>query len=178
MLGVLSRINGEIFARSASHDDYVTAGCSLSAILVVHGRAYVLHTGGTAAYLAHSGTLCALTRDDTLDEGALPLLARALGTSGTLDVSVSSVAVEAGDVIVLTAHRVPGDVDRRTLIAHVERAGPGEHVLVVRFDDGDRAIEDLLVQITAVYAPEPLVRVAIAAVGALLMFSFTFAWAQ
>ena len=139
ILGVLSRVNGDLFSRSAGHDDYVTAGCSLSAALVVRGHAYVIHTGGTAAYLAHKGEVSSLTSDDGLDEATSTLLSRALGTTNALDVSVSSVHVDAGDVRILMGHRVRGDVDRRALIAHVEEAGSAEHMLVVRFDDGDRS---------------------------------------
>ncbi len=141
MLGVLARVNGDLFSRGASHDDYVVAGCSLTATLIVNGHAYVIHTGGTAAYLAHRGDVTSLTGDDALDTTTTPLLARALGTASSLDVSVSSVAVNPGDVMILMGHRVRGDVDRRALIAHVEEAGPAEHMLVVRFDDSDRAIE-------------------------------------
>lgn len=143
MLGVLARVNGDLFARSAAHDDYVTAGCSLTAALVVRGHAYVIHTGGTAAYLAHKGEVGALTSEDALD-ASMPLLARALGTTPSLDVSVSSVAFDSGDIMILMGHRVRGEVDRRALIAHVEEAGANEHMLVVRFDDSDRAIEELV----------------------------------
>ena len=138
MLGVLSRVNGDLFSRSAGHDDYVTAGCSLTAALVVSGHAYVIHTGGTAAYLAHKGDVSSLTSEDGLDEANSVLLARALGTTSALDVSVQSVHVDAGDVMILMGHRVRGDVDRRALITHVEEAGSAEHMLVVRFDDSDR----------------------------------------
>ncbi|MDP9024561.1 MAG: hypothetical protein M3N13_04185 [Candidatus Eremiobacteraeota bacterium] len=178
MLGVLSRVNGDIFTRSAAHDDYVTAGCSLSAALVVRGRAYVLHTGGTAAYLAHGGDLKWLTANDTLDEGSLPLLSRALGTTSALDVSVSSVGVGSGDVVILLARRVLGELDRRALIAHVEAAGPGEQVLVVRFDDGDRALEEALFSDVIRRASEPIVRFALAAAGVAISFALLTAWAQ
>lgn len=142
LLGVLARVNGDVFARSAAHEDYVTAGCSLTATLLVRGHAYVVHSGGTAAYLAHKGDVTALTAEDALENGHTPLLSRALGTSPSLDVSVSSVCVDAGDVMILMGHRVRGDVDRRALIAHVEEAGSSEHMLVVRFDDGDRAMDE------------------------------------
>ncbi len=151
VLGVLSRVNGDIFSRSASHDDYVTAGCSLTATLVVRGHAYVIHSGGTAAYLAHKGDVTALTAEDAL-EAATPLLSRALGAAASLDVSVSNVAVDSGDVMILMGHRVRGEVDRRALIAHVEEAGANEHMLVVRFDDGDRAIDEI---VTAIKPPLP-----------------------
>ncbi|MEO9171307.1 MAG: hypothetical protein ABI282_06300 [Candidatus Baltobacteraceae bacterium] len=178
MLGVLSRVNGEVFTRSAAHDDYVPAGCSLSATLVVRARAYVLHTGGTAAYLAHGSDLKWLTSDDTLDDGVLPLLSRALGTTSALDVSVTSVGVESGDVVILLAHRVPGELDRRALIAHVEGAGPSEHVLVVRFDDGDRALEEALFSDVIRRRSEPFVRALVAVAGTLLLFVSLSAWAQ
>lgn len=177
MLGVFSRVNSDIFTRSAAHDDYVTAGCSLSAVLVVRGRAYVVHTGGTAVYLAHGGELKWLTADDTLGDGPMPLLSRALGTTNTLDVSVSSVGVESGDVVILLAHRVPGELDRRALIAHVEGAGPSEQVLVVRFDDGDSALE--AARSGGVRRSKlPIVGTAIAVAGTVLFFASLGAWAQ
>lgn len=178
LLGVLSRVNGEIFTRSAAHDDYVTVGCSLSAALVVRGRAYVIHTGGTAAYLAHAGDLKWLTGNDTLDEGALPVLSRALGTTNSLDVSVSSVGLASGDVVILLAHRVHGELDRHALIAHVEAAGPSEHVLVVRFDDGDRALEDALFLDAARGNGAPLVRACIAVASFVAFLVSLTAWAQ
>lgn len=142
LLGVLARVNGDVYARSAAHEDYVTAACSLTATLVVRGHAYVVHSGGTAAYLAHKGDVSALTAEDVLEGAHSSLLSRALGTAPSLDVSVSSVCVDAGDVMILMGHRVRGDVDRRALITHVEEAGTSEHMLVVRFDDGDRPIEE------------------------------------
>lgn len=138
LLGVLSRVNHDLFMRSAHNDDYVAAGTSITAALVVAGRAYVLHCGGSAAYLARRGEVRALTTDDRLDESPHTLLSRAIGTARNLDVSVSSVSVESGDVVILTGHRVRGGVDRRALIDHVG-TGPGEHVVVIRFDEGDGA---------------------------------------
>jgi serine/threonine protein phosphatase PrpC len=143
ILGVLARVNGDLFARSASHADYVTAGASLTLAVIVRGYACVIHTGGTAAYLAHSGEINVLTGDDALSEASNVLLGRALGTSASLDVSVSSVTFDPGDVMILMGHRVRGEVDRRAIVAHVEAAGESEHLLVVRFDESDRAIEEL-----------------------------------
>ncbi len=178
MLGVLSRVNADLFSRSAGHDDYVTAGCSLSAALVVRGRAYVMHSGGTAAYLAHGGDLRPLTRDDALEAGGFPVLARALGTSNSLDVSVSSIGVEAGDMVILMAHRVAGDLDRQALISHVEAAGPGEHVLVIRFDAGDRALEDSLFVDLQPKHDSVLTRIAFGVGAAILAVLSAVAWAQ
>jgi len=179
LLGVLARVNGDLYSRSASGDDFITAGCSLTAALVVRGRSYIVHTGGTAAYLAHKGEVSALTGDDALDETVIPLLSRALGTSASLDVSVSSVAVDSGDVMILMGHRVRGDVDRRALIAHVEDAGGSEHMLVVRFDDSDRVVDEA----DAVPAARGrmLARIALLA-GACIVFAgavlFSTVWAR
>jgi serine/threonine protein phosphatase PrpC len=143
LLGALARVNGDLFSRAASHADHVTAGCSLTLALVVRGYACVVHTGGTAAYLAHRGEVTTLTNDDVLHDGPVELLGRALGNTSSLDVSVSSVSFAAGDVMILLGHRVRGEIDRRSLIDHVERSGEREHMLVVRFDESDRAIEEL-----------------------------------
>jgi serine/threonine protein phosphatase PrpC len=143
VLGALARVNGELFARSASHADYVTAGASMTIAVVVRGYACVIHTGNTAAYLAHRGEIGVLTGDDALGGSTRVLLGRALGTTSSLDVAVSSITYDAGDVMILMGHRVRGDIDRRSLVAHVERAGESEHLLVVRFDESDRAIEEL-----------------------------------
>ncbi|MBV8639170.1 MAG: hypothetical protein JO322_13920 [Candidatus Eremiobacteraeota bacterium] len=175
VLGVLSRVNGDIFSRSASHDDYVTAGCSLTATLVVRGHAYVIHSGGTAAYLAHKGEVTALTAEDAL-ESATPLLSRALGAAGSLDVSVSSVAVDSGDVMILMGHRVRGEVDRRALIAHVEEAGANEHMLVVRFDDSDRAMDEIVTAVKSPLPSDPRIQSAIGTLTFVLGVLLTTAW--
>jgi len=137
LLAAIARVNGDIYARTPSHEDYVTAAASLTAALVVRGRAYVLHAGATAAYLAHRGEVVALSGDDTFDDAPLPLVGRALGIAPSLDMAVSSVTLDEGDVIVLVGRRVRGDVDRHALIRHVESADPAEHVLVARFDRDD-----------------------------------------
>ena len=180
VLGALARVNGELFALSASHADYVTAGCSITLAVIVRGYACVIHTGGTAAYLAHQGEISVLTGDDTLGEAANELLGRALGASSSLDVSVSSVTFDAGDVMILMGHRVRGDVDRRALVSHVERSGDNEHLLVVRFDESDRAIEELGTRDVpvVVYRPHFGTRVALLGAALALGFALLTAWAQ
>jgi serine/threonine protein phosphatase PrpC len=180
LLGALSRVNGDIFARAASHADYVTAGCSITIALVVRGYACVMHTGGTAAYLAHRGEVNSLTGDDALHEAPMELLGRALGTTSSLDVSVHSVSFAPGDVMILIGHRVRGDIDRRTLIDHVERSGEREHMLVVRFDESDRAIEELATpSVPRVAFRAPLrVRAAVFAGASLVLFALLTAWVR
>lgn len=175
LLSALSRVNGDLFVTSAAHDDYVTAACSLSAMLVVRGRAYVMHAGGTAAYLAHQGDVTALTGEDTLEEAQHLVLSRALGSSAALDMSVSSVTVEPGDVMILLGHRVRGDVDRRALIAHVEGAGPEEHVLVIRFDSDDRAVGDDVVALPHPFVVNPVL---LSTFAFLVFVAFSFGWVR
>lgn len=142
VLAALARVNGDLYVRAAANDDYVTAASSFTAALIVRGRAYVMHAGGTAAYLAHRGDVVALSGDDIFEDADLPLLGRTLATTPNLDVAVSSVELDPGDVLVLVGHRVPGDVDRRALIAHVESTDSNERVLVVRFESDDAGDAD------------------------------------
>ena len=120
-----------------------------------------------------------LTGDDTLGEANRELLSRALGASSSLDVSVSSVTFDAGDVMILMGHRVRGEVDRRALVSHVERA-ESEHLLVVRFDESDRAIEELGKREVpeVVYRSKPLARVALLAGVMTALLALLTAWAQ
>jgi hypothetical protein len=137
MLGVVARVNGDVHARTASHDDYVTAAASLTAVFAVRGSAYVLHSGTTAAYLIRDGRVTALTDDDALHDGSAPLLLRALGTAATLEMTVSSVRVGEGDVVVLTGRRLEREPDAAHLLRHVESAGPWDQALLARFDRDD-----------------------------------------
>jgi hypothetical protein len=168
LLAALARVNGDLHARSAGHDDYITAAASMTAVLVVRGHAYVIHAGSTAAYLAHGGDVVALSDDDTFDDAALPLIRRAFGTTAALDVAVSNVELDPGDVIVLVGRRVPGEVDRRALIAHVESTNLAEHVLVARFE-ADDALDGASTSVPA-RDVRPYVR---AAVGVAALVAFT-----
>jgi serine/threonine protein phosphatase PrpC len=180
ILGVLARVNGDLFARSAAHADYITAGCSITLAIVVRGYACVIHTGGTAAYLAHRGEVSSLTGDDALHEAASELLSRALGVHSSLDVSVSTVTFDAGDVMILMGHRVRGELDRRGLVTHVEQAGPKEHLLVVRFDESDRAIEELGTRRAPVivYPARLGVRAVLVGIGLIIGIALVNAWAR
>jgi serine/threonine protein phosphatase PrpC len=110
---VVGRVNDELHARSASHEDYVTAGASMTAILLLRERAYLAHIGSTAAYLARGGSVMALTKNDAFaDELGRPVLIRALGLTRTLDVTVSAFALAAGDALVLAEHELPARAER------------------------------------------------------------------
>jgi hypothetical protein len=143
MLAVLTRVNCDIYASTASHEDYVTAAASLTAVLVVHGRAYAIQAGSTAAYLAHDGEIVALSEDDVFDDRPGSLLFRALGVGPALDVTISSAALAPGDAIVLLGRRARGDDDRRALLAQLEASEPGDHVLVARFERDEGISRDV-----------------------------------
>ena len=133
LLALLSRVNGDLYATTASHDDYVTAACSLTAVLVVAGRAYTIHAGATAAYLVRAGEMIALCADDVLDERLVPLLGRSFVASPALDVAVSTVELVEGDLIALLGQRVDVGADGRATLAHLE-ADPAQRVLLARFE--------------------------------------------
>ncbi len=140
ILALLSRVNGDLFAATASHDDYVTAASSLTAVLVVSGRAYTIHAGATAAYLVRRGEIAALSADDVFDEQSAPLLGRAFAAAPVLDVAVSTVELEEGDVIALLGRRMQGEGGDRPTLAQLE-ADPAHRVLLARFERDEVADE-------------------------------------
>jgi hypothetical protein len=129
VLAVITRVNADLYVGTASHEDYVTAAASLTAVLVVHGQAYVLHAGATAAYLARGGDLMALSGDDVFEDRRKPVL----------DITISNTILSQGDAIVLLGRRLRDDTERRALLANLDASDPGEHVLVARFEYDDAA---------------------------------------
>ncbi len=138
LCGALARVNGALYLRSTGNDDYVAAACSLSAALVVCNRAYVAHAGSTAVYLAHGGNVVALTGGDAFDDAGSLVLARALGIAPSLTFTVSSIALESGDVLALCGHRVSPAPDSAHFIEALD-SGPEENVLRVRYEPSDDA---------------------------------------
>lgn len=109
----VARVNGELHARSASHEDYVTAGASMTAVLLIDERAYLAHIGSTAGYLVRDRSVIALTKNEAFDAGpGLPVLMRALGLTRTLDLAVSSFALVPGDALVLAERPLPASAER------------------------------------------------------------------
>ncbi|HEY2475263.1 MAG TPA: hypothetical protein VGI19_10725 [Candidatus Cybelea sp.] len=134
MLAILGRVNGALYASTASHDDYVTAAASLTAVVVVQRFAYVIHAGATAAYLARDGEITPLCVDDGLDE-QIAVLSRAFATAPALDVSVTNTRLALGDAIVLLGRRVAGEAELRELLRRLEESEPAEQILVARFEE-------------------------------------------
>jgi hypothetical protein len=134
---ILTRVNFDLFTATASHDDYVTAAASLTAVLVVEDRAVVMQAGSTAAYLARNGEVVALCGDDHFDGQGMPLLFRALAIAPALDIAISTATLAQGDAIVLIDRRLRTPADHRALLAQLEAANPGEHFLVARIERDD-----------------------------------------
>ncbi len=136
LCGALARVNGALYLRTAGHDDYVPAACSLSAALVVRNRAYVAHAGSTAVYLVHGDSVVPLTSGDTFDDAQQPVLSRALGIAPALAFTVSSIALECGDVLALCGHALAETLDSRRFVEALE-SGAEEQVMRVRYEPSD-----------------------------------------
>lgn len=124
LIAALGHVNGDLYLRSAAHEDYITGGASLTAILVVAGHAYLAHVGSTAAYLSRNGTIVALTKEDAFEL----ILTRSLGTQSNLEVTVCSFPLSDGDTLVL-ASRALSDLNE------FERAAD-QSVAIVRYSAG------------------------------------------
>ncbi len=137
MTTAFCRVNDEVHARTASHEDYVTAGCSATAVLLVDNRAFLAHAGSTGAYLARDGYVVSLTKHDAFEgHGSVPILTRAIGIAPSIDVAACSFTLSGGDTLVLTGHRLRENEERRKLAECLAYGGDGtagEQMLVVRF---------------------------------------------
>ncbi|HET9097087.1 MAG TPA: hypothetical protein VFN37_10525 [Candidatus Baltobacteraceae bacterium] len=131
------RVNDEVHARTASHEDYITAACSATGVLLVGNRAFLAHAGSTGAYLARDGYVVSLTKNDTFDGEGIPVLTRALGIAPTIDMAACSFTLNDGDTLVLTGRRLREAEERRRLADALtygtEASGDGEQMLIVRF---------------------------------------------
>lgn len=130
------RVNDEVHARTASHDDFVTAGCSLTGVVLLDDRAYLAHVGSSAAYLARDGYVVSLTKNDAFESDGLPVLTQAVGVAPTVEVAVCSFSMNEGDALVLSGRRLREADERRRLsecLSGTHSAGADEQLLVVRY---------------------------------------------
>ncbi len=137
LLGAFSRVNEEMHARTASHEDYVTAGCSITGVLLMNDHAYLAHVGTTAAYLARDGYIVSLTKNDAFEGEGVSILTRALVSSPSVEVAVCSFTLNEGDALVLAGRRLREADDRRrlaeSLVQSASGMASGEQLLVVRY---------------------------------------------
>jgi PPM family protein phosphatase len=130
LLSALDYANSRLFAQSGSHEDFVSGGSSLTAVLVVGRHAFVGHVGDSRAYLLRLGQLEPLTVDDALFADAavtsaktvLParprtraVLWRSLGTQPKLEASIAHVELLSGDQLVLCTDGVHRCVDAKEM---------------------------------------------------------------
>jgi len=157
LVSSVARVNAHLYARSASHEDYVTGGASLTLLVLAGQRAYLAHLGTTAAYLSRAGYMVALTKDDTCEfepasggsvavRARPPILTRALGVAPHVELSVCSFRVSASDTVVLTTKRLTDLEDRRALSEWLLHAQSPQHlcdrtIALVPAMSGVRALE-------------------------------------
>jgi serine/threonine protein phosphatase PrpC len=142
LTAALGRVNDEVHARTASHEDYVTAGCSATAVLLIENRAFLAHAGSTGAYLARDGYVVSLTKNDSFESDRMvPVLTRAIGVAPTIDVTACSFTLNDGDTLVLTGHRLREADERRRLAECLTNGGEsvagGDQMVIVRFQPED-----------------------------------------
>lgn len=119
-------VNQYVHSRSASHEDYVTAGCSLTAALVLGDRAYLSHVGSTAAYLERDGYVVALTKDESFSGENVPVLTRAFGADSSIEAVFCTFSLSEGDTLVIAGQRLSCD--------QIADGVSGEQVLAVRYE--------------------------------------------
>ena len=135
LIAAFNRINEEVHARSASHEDYITAGCSVTAALLLEDRAYLSHVGSTAAYLARDGYVVSLTKIDAFESNGLQVLTRAIGTANALEMSICSFSLSAGDSLLLSGRRLTQE--------EIKAGAPAEQLLVVHYTPAEPALSEL-----------------------------------
>lgn len=132
-----TQVNDDVHARTASHEDFVTAGCSATAVLLVENRAYLAHAGSTGAYLMRDGYIVSLTKNDAFEEdGGLPVLTSAIGVAPTIDAASCTFTLDEGDTLILTGRRLREADERRRLTASFADgadAAAHDQTVIVRF---------------------------------------------
>jgi protein phosphatase len=120
MLAAFAHANNRIYAQSGSHDDFIAAGASLTAALVVGSQVFIGHVGESRAYLVREEKLSLLTEDDaiaaevggggkmTIGAGARlrSLLTRTLGTQPSLEATITNFDLGEDDRLILCSDGV------------------------------------------------------------------------
>jgi serine/threonine protein phosphatase PrpC len=130
LLSAFARVNEDLHARTASHEDYVTAGCSVTGVLLVQERAYLAHVGSTAAYLARDGYVVSLTKNDAFEDEGVPVLMRALVCAPTVEVAICNFSLSEGDALVLAGRRLR---EPQSIAHSTQKTASGDQLLVVRY---------------------------------------------
>jgi protein phosphatase len=140
LLSAVQEANRAIYEYGRDHEEVRSMGSTLTALVLLNGRAHVAHVGDSRAYLYRKGSLRQITRDHSLvrelaDQGHIDpesalysyhrnVLTRGLGLRDQVEVDLYSVDdLSDGDLFLLTSdglHEIAGE---RDIAASVERYG-------------------------------------------------------
>ncbi len=142
LAAAVERVNADVYARSAAHEDYVPATASLTAAVVIGHRAIVAHAGTTVAMLARTSCIVGLTAEDAVGEpDAARIVLRSIGAQARLEPSIRTVALETGDALILADCRPQRDADRRRVASAVLTDTGGDGLIVVRIASVEHTVE-------------------------------------
>ena len=182
---IIQEANRRIYERARTDSEASGMGTTVTAAILTNGRVSIGHVGDSRAYRVRDGELEQLTEDhslvaDLMRSGRLTpeeadahpqrsVITRALGTDAEVDVDMTTIDVEPGDLFLLCSDglttMVPeedilriaqesGSLDEiaRTLVRAANSGGGEDNITVVLFRvEGDEATEETLV---AAPAPE------------------------
>ena len=176
---IIQEANRRIYDRARTDSEASGMGTTVTAAILTNGRVSIGHVGDSRAYRVRDGELEQLTEDhslvaDLMRSGRLTpeeadahpqrsVITRALGTDAEVDVDMTTVDVEPGDLFLLCSDglttMVPeedilriaqesGSLDEiaRTLVRAANSGGGEDNITVVLFRvEGDEATEETLV---------------------------------
>ena len=176
---IIQEANRRIYERARTDSEASGMGTTVTAAILTNGRVSIGHVGDSRAYRVRDGELEQLTEDhslvaDLMRSGRLTpeeadahpqrsVITRALGTDAEVDVDMTTVDVEPGDLFLLCSDglttMVPeedilriaqesGSLDEiaRTLVRAANSGGGEDNITVVLFRvEGDEATEETLV---------------------------------
>ncbi|MCF4172438.1 MULTISPECIES: bifunctional protein-serine/threonine kinase/phosphatase [Vibrio] len=138
---VLTSLNTWLYEQSLKqplkHNGLVT---TFSAVVVKSNTAYLFHVGDSRIYLLRQGKLRLLTRDhQRTNIGKAAYLTRALGMDSKLEVDFQTVAVETGDLFLLSTDGVHDFITEKQLVNVIQNHLQG-------FETRSQALTDLAIE--------------------------------
>ena len=120
-LKVISALNSWLYSKSAQ---FTTAQkgfvCTLTVLIVKSRTAHIFHVGDTRVYLRREGKLRQLTRDHAIPVAhGSTYLSRAMGLDSKLQVDHKTVALQPGDLFLLTTDGIHDHLSLQELVEHL-----------------------------------------------------------
>jgi protein phosphatase len=141
---VIEEANRVVHQESLAHPERHGMGTTCTAVLVVDRVAIVAHVGDSRAYLIRGSTIRQLTRDHSLVAQLVELrhltpeqarvdprrnvVTRSLGVGAQLEVDTMTVALESGDMLLVSTDGLHGLIDDEELAQHANGADLGRAV--------------------------------------------------